>query len=1002
MHRLAILVLLLAPAVSPAAGPTCALLDPEKSPRAALLAGKLLEDSSASWVERAEIDKVLKEQKLQAAFGPQGVGERVKLGKLLKADVLVMVRPAKDAKEPVLEVVVSETAGGLRLLHRAVPMTKNADEDVAALVAAAREGIRKHGEKVTEVVAVPPFVSNDLGYEFEHLKGAFAKLAESVALDRKGIVVVELAEAEALARELALAAPGAGIERPSPLYLVGEYRHAGRGDQRTVTLKLRVERAGKVIGKAETLAVKSDAAPEALRKWAAGVLDATGGAVALPNPKAEAKRLGELVVVHQRLGNWPEAMALIEASLLLDPKQPELNADAMAILRYWIEQTLRRYGTDRDYLTKAATLHRRGLAHMEVLLAHGELLPRHRGYGHLPMRVFESTFPLPKRQDPLFNYSPPYAPEERAVIDELEKDHRDAFRRALPLAAKNGTRYEMEVLVKGAVGILPAAEHYAQYAKLVLQYQDSKGMIEAMNGLLAGYPVVYTAEGFQVYRKFLDALDKDGNAGVREAVGRFRKTLPAIEKNILEMMAKRIADEEERQRRIAEAKKNPLPRPPSTIRFNATRAELDKEIDEKQKGTPLRRIDLKAASADDDWFVDQVMGVVAAGPSIDVFWAPGRFLHPKPGDDPNRPKAGAAGSRDGLALFVMKEKGVLKRVFGKPTVPDKVTDMCFDGKYVWITAEGHLSRTTRPALFVLDPAAETVHEVTAAEGLPEAPDEVAKDPRRNDRLTLRVAPLDKGRVCVAGWFGRAWIAVATFDGEKNKAAVKVIHEAKEVPRQGEKEPWLNPHLSFVPEYARTLRGKAADGKPAVRVLIGRGSPTSAMRVSDYLGPMGNHPLSVDPDAGTVETVKDPIRITGWQIGANGDSAGGAVYVAYPLRAGFTCDLFRIDYPGKVTDLGALAIPRATSSTQTMVVGDRLYFGVLDFGGKRVPQPGGDLGYGSLVWTSDLDGKNVRKLAENTLRIRNIQHSSHYGLLVWCDLGDALTRWVCNELVVEKK
>ena len=81
---------------------------------------------------------------------------------------------------------------------------------------------------MTEVVAVPPFVSNDLGYQFEHLKGAFAKLAESVALDRKGVVVVELAEAEALAKEIALAAPGAKVERPAPLYLVGEYRHDGR------------------------------------------------------------------------------------------------------------------------------------------------------------------------------------------------------------------------------------------------------------------------------------------------------------------------------------------------------------------------------------------------------------------------------------------------------------------------------------------------------------------------------------------------------------------------------------------------------------------------------------------------------------------------------------------------------------------------------------------------------------------------------------------------------
>src|SRR4051794_17942554 len=95
-----------------AAAPSCALLDPDKAPRVALLEAKLIADASATWVERADVDKILKEQKLQAAFGPQGVGDRVKLGKLLKADMLVMVRLIKVPQEA-LEVVVSETAGGL-------------------------------------------------------------------------------------------------------------------------------------------------------------------------------------------------------------------------------------------------------------------------------------------------------------------------------------------------------------------------------------------------------------------------------------------------------------------------------------------------------------------------------------------------------------------------------------------------------------------------------------------------------------------------------------------------------------------------------------------------------------------------------------------------------------------------------------------------------------------------------------------------------------------------
>ena len=43
---------------------------------------------------------------------------------------------------------------------------------------------------------IPPFVGNDLTYEFEHLKSAYARLIEQALLEQKGIVVVEIAEAE--------------------------------------------------------------------------------------------------------------------------------------------------------------------------------------------------------------------------------------------------------------------------------------------------------------------------------------------------------------------------------------------------------------------------------------------------------------------------------------------------------------------------------------------------------------------------------------------------------------------------------------------------------------------------------------------------------------------------------------------------------------------------------------------------------------------------------------
>ncbi len=54
-------------------------------------------------VEVKAVDAALAEQAAGAAFGPQGVGQRVRLGRVLKADVLVPVRPVKGAKGAAVE-----------------------------------------------------------------------------------------------------------------------------------------------------------------------------------------------------------------------------------------------------------------------------------------------------------------------------------------------------------------------------------------------------------------------------------------------------------------------------------------------------------------------------------------------------------------------------------------------------------------------------------------------------------------------------------------------------------------------------------------------------------------------------------------------------------------------------------------------------------------------------------------------------------------------------------
>jgi hypothetical protein len=769
---LALLTAIVVTGSASAAGPTCALLDPEKTPRAALLEAKLLAEPGATWVERASIDAVLKEQKLQAAFGPQGVGERVKLGRLLKADLLVMVRPVKDAREETLEVVVSETASGLRLLLRGVPVTKDAGADVAALVAAAKDGIKRHGEKVAEVVAVPPFVSQNLEFTHEHLKGALARLAEAEALGRRGVLVVELEEAEALAREIAVAAPGTTLARPLPVYLLGEFRHEGKGEAATASLKLRAERGGKPVGKPEAVVVKPDESAAAVRKWAAGVLDELakdGGPRPPADAKAEARQLADRARVLKRLGNWAECLTLLEASLLLDPAQTELHAEAVAVLTPLVGRSYRRacfpqlFGKVDDRNEDAdrfSRLYRRGLAHLEAFADKGgDFFKGQDRSGANTLLLFNGGGNF------LHHPGTGTHPEMERVLRELKPENDALMAKLNPILVK---------------------QHVA-----------------AM-----GRPRPAPAE------RFVKPEGYDPDAPPDPVAHRIKLT--PIDLTI------------------------PRPKPPAG---------------------PVKRLN----------------GLVAAGPGADVVWT-------------------------NHAVYLMTEKGKLRVAWEAPDRQTVFQSAQFDGKYVWCIA-----RRVRNAalLLALDPATGKAHEVTDADGLPWPPPEHRTDPLASHRFTL--APLGPGRVCVAGGAPRVWVAVVTCDPNEGKAAVRVIHEAREAPDREDADQWLSTTVAFRPSFMLTLRGAPdADGKTPVRVLLGRGG-TPNLDVNTF-------PLVIDPDAPSVTVA--PYRLTSGNYAETESwagnlfaTSGGAAYradrIIYPR-------LLRVPFPGTTREVVAEALPQSPS------------------------------------------------------------------------------------------
>jgi hypothetical protein len=889
------------------AGPMCALLDTDKDPRVALLEAKLLADASATWVERTNIDKILKEQKLQALFSPQGVGERVRLGKLLKADVLVMVRPVKGVEAPTLEVVVSETASGLRLMLRAVPVTKSTDDDVAALLAAVREGIKRHGEKITEVVAVPPFVSKDLGYDFDHLKGAYAKLTEAVALDRRGAVVVELEEAQSLVKELALAAPGTKVERRTPLYIFGEYRHEGRGAERTVTLRMWAERGGKPVGKPFEQKLKPAEAVAALQRWAIECL-AEGGPVAQANAKKEAAILAARARDFERLGYWSEALALIEASLLLDPDQPALRVSALRCLTPPIRRSWAKSTPSLEDARQARPLYLRGLAHLDALTADEKL----QHYTALkPVGVIERFLAAPN--------SLISGPQTEAAIKEILTELREARRETLlPLIMRLVKRGGEEgrwvhMVTRG----FPQKAQCELIERLLFELRElpqAEKRVAAYARSIRPFlfvdrtPPVKEPDATE-YREFLQRLAASKDAEVRTTAAALLKRW---DDDLAGVMVPRTPTE---------------PKTPTA------------------EGVTFRPIELKITGRLQ--LEKSFDGILAAGKNVDVMWAGG-------------------------TLYVMKEKGKYNVVWHSPDQGTQITKVVYDGRFVWASA---IRYRKWAVLVLLDPTSEKVWEVGPADGLPQGAGEQLKDAFF---FPLELAPLEPGKICAAGSFGHAWVALITFDLVAKKLTVKVIHEANEAQEQRNKEQGGQTKVEFSPLYMVPLLGPAGrDGKPNRRIVLGRGGPANYVLVNEDVF---NRPLVIDPDRLTVEVLGDRVRpvvrssFVPYPAATTGE-------VAYLLSGNTTKTtgpaLVRIGLPDVKAKTIIESLPAGTHDV--VIHNNQMHF----IREVKLPLKSGEIWTPDKDprewWTAELDGKDLRLVGKGLPNIR-VGTSSHYGLV----------------------
>ena len=295
--------------------PACAVLieaDPQSELQliGVFLLAKLSENPKLRTVERAQIDLILREQHLSAAFGPDGGPDRIKLGQILQADVLALMRPGQTGARQ-LDLVVCETRRGLRLLVQTLTLREDPEAAVDPVAAKIDLAVTRATNPIADICAVPPFISNDLSREYDHLRTGYAKVIERAFSNHRRLLIVEFEEAEAIAREVQLTSETMAVQRRLPIYIMGEYRHSGTPTDRRVSFNITLQRGSTQLASRESEQLSPDQATAFLHQQVAAMIDqALGKDAFMLDPLAETRQLWARAKRDEALGNWAEAMDL--------------------------------------------------------------------------------------------------------------------------------------------------------------------------------------------------------------------------------------------------------------------------------------------------------------------------------------------------------------------------------------------------------------------------------------------------------------------------------------------------------------------------------------------------------------------------------------------------------------------------------------------------------------------------------------------------------------------
>jgi hypothetical protein len=785
-------------------GIVVAFLNLDRSTMGTLVEAKLRNKKIVNWWRKGPTARLLDDLELSTGIDVPPAIDDVTPGKL--PDALIFCRTRVQGTDRLCEIVVCEPALGLRLGSVRQVLGKEVATDVGKLTDGTVKALGKLGEQMTELWAVPPLRSKDLGSKYESLRKQLADLIQAELLTRKGSLLVELEYAHAIALARKHAGVAEPLTRTSPIYLTGQYRNFEEGNKRTLAVSLQV--AGLEEAKTDALptaGVSPEDAEKGLRERVKAIAKNVAGSQEMSEKETaeEISTLANLAKDFQKSGDAASQLAILETSLLLKPNdfeslQESLRQLAKVVRHHWekgqevmVLKTVTEKTPGGGTITRtvpndqaesqiqegltAMNLYRRGLqrirSHLTVPAEAGAAPQRLRGIDL--MIAFQG---VPQRPDTPRSYL--------NVTQRLSREQREVALLLVRREAKEGIADGLLVW-----GEFTDRERMDLVLRLILELQNEPRAEERT--------IAYVANGVFFHNlktpageQFLQQLSEIPTPAVQNAVKRLREQVAKMEV----------------------PSPTPMPETPEPEEKDADVRFVPLNLGWKQI---VSTQDLKA-------FCELV---IPAGKDVDLFCADGQVLIMK--------KKGEAKS-----IFDEHGQGYAFRQSGGFGISPATA--CFDGKYAWIPmmCYGKPSR-----LLVVDVEKEKVTELKADSGLP------SEIPDKNFSPVLAAAPLAPGKAFLVGSFGKTWIGTATFDGAKG--TVKIIHEAQDVPVRNVPNQWRNAGLTFGPAYVVVITDPASDkAKPARRMIIGRAC-------EDFEA--FTHPLLVDPDSGKVSVLETSLN-----------------------------------------------------------------------------------------------------------------------------------------------